>query len=151
MHASVGHVDDVAEAVVLASRALMGVAARSLAAVNDEVTLPQHRALVLLSARGPLTVGALAEALAVNPSTVTRLCDRLVRKRLVSRHTAPTSRREVRVTLTPTGRALVDQVMARRRDEIAGILSSMSEEGRRRLAAALSEFAAAAGEGPEEA
>ena len=36
-----------------ASRALVGVAARSLAGVGEEVTLPQYRMLVLLCSRGP--------------------------------------------------------------------------------------------------
>jgi len=41
------------DTVLAASRALVAVAARSLAAAGDEVTLPQYRALVVLAARGP--------------------------------------------------------------------------------------------------
>ncbi len=53
----------VREVVITATRALVGVAARSLAEVNDDVTLPQYRVLVLLDGRGPQTMGELAEAL----------------------------------------------------------------------------------------
>ena len=67
----------------------MAVAARSLAAVDDDVTLPQYRALVVLAARGPQLVGQLADTLAVHPSTATRLCDRLVVKKLVERAVSP--------------------------------------------------------------
>src|ERR1700758_5540342 len=78
--------DELVDTVLAASRALVAVAARSLAAAGDEVTLPQYRALVVLAARGPQGTAELAAALAVNPSTVTRMCDRLVRRGLVRRH-----------------------------------------------------------------
>ena len=41
------------DAVLVASRALVGVAARSLAETEDTVTLVQYRALVLLAALAP--------------------------------------------------------------------------------------------------
>ena len=43
------------DALLTASRALVAVAARSLAAVDDDVTLPQYRALVVLAVAGPST------------------------------------------------------------------------------------------------
>ena len=42
------------------------------------VTLTQFRALVLIDSEGAMRSADLAEALAVSPSTATRLCDRLV-------------------------------------------------------------------------
>ena len=72
--------DELVDTVLAASRALVAVAARSLAEAGDEVTLPQYRALVVLAAQGPRGTAELAAALAVNPSTATRMCDRLVRK-----------------------------------------------------------------------
>jgi DNA-binding MarR family transcriptional regulator len=54
-------------------------------AAADHGVAPQYRALVVLAVRGPQRPTALAEALAVHPSTITRLCDRLVAKRLVRR------------------------------------------------------------------
>jgi len=88
------------DTVLAASRALVAVAARPLAAAGDEVTLPQYRAQVVLAARGPLGTAELA----VNPSTVTRMCDRLVRKGLIRRHRQAGDRRSVRITLTAAGR-----------------------------------------------
>ena len=70
--------DEVVDAVLRASRVLVAVAVRSLAEVDDDVTLPQYRALVVLASRGPQRPTELADALAVHPSTITRLCDRLV-------------------------------------------------------------------------
>jgi len=85
---------EVVDAVLRASRVLVSVAARSLAAVDQDVTLPQYRALVVLASRGPQRPSELAEALAVHPSTITRLCDRLTAKRLVHRAESAVSRRD---------------------------------------------------------
>src|SRR5690348_13934892 len=87
--------DELVDTVLAASRALVAVAARSLAAAGDEVTLPQYRALVVLATRGPQGTAELAAALAVNPSTATRMCDRLVRKGLIRRHRQPGDRRAI--------------------------------------------------------
>lgn len=141
---------EIVDAVVAASRALVGVAARSLVGFEEQVTLAQYRMLVLLSARGPQRVADLASALAVNPSTATRMSDRLVAKHLARRHRAPSDRRTVRVAVTPTGRALVDEVTERRRQEISRIVHDMEPSARQSLVDALREFASAAGEVPEQ-
>jgi DNA-binding MarR family transcriptional regulator len=137
---------NVGEVVLSATRALVGVAARSLAAVSEDVTIAQHRVLVLLEGRGPQTMRALAEQLDVSPSTATRVCDRLVDKKLVRRRIDDNDRRAVRVDLTPRGRKLIEHVMQRRRALIAAILEHLPPASQRRLADALLEFAAAAGE-----
>ncbi len=75
-------------------------------AVADELVdtvLAASRALVVLAARGPRGTAELAAALAVNPSTATRMCDRLVRKGLVRRYRQAGDRRAVRIALTATG------------------------------------------------
>ena len=138
--------DQVVEAVLRASRALVAVAARSLAEVEDDVTLPQYRALVVLASRGPLRASELAEALAVHPSTVTRMCDRLVAKRLVERGEAPANRREVLVRLTPKGKKLVDDATARRQQEIAGIVAKIPARAREATVRALHAVGEAAAE-----
>lgn len=143
--------DEVTDAVLLASRVLVAVAARSLADVSDDVTLPQYRALVVLTSRGPQPLGVLAEQLDVNPSTATRLCDRLVRKGLVDRRPSETSRREVEVSVTKAGKHLVDTVTRRRRREIGRILEAVPAHRQTLLVEALRDFASAAGEVPEQA
>lgn len=136
----------VTDALLSASRALLAVAARSIAESSEDVTLPQYRALFVLSSRGPQTVGALAESLSVHPSTATRLCDRLVAKRLVLRRPTPDNRREVTISLAARGRKLVDEVTARRRADIATIVQRMPAETRSAAVDALRAFAVAAGE-----
>ncbi len=144
-------VDEVTEAVLLASRVLVAVAVRSLAAAPADVTLPQYRALVVLTSRGPQGAGTLADELSVAPSSVTRLCDRLVAKSMVERHLSPESRREVEIAVTEQGAALVAAVTRARRREVAKIVGAIPASRRSALVRALQEFGAAAGEVPEQA
>jgi DNA-binding MarR family transcriptional regulator len=143
--------DDVVDAVLGASRALVGVAARSLAAAEEDVTLPQYRALVVLAAKGAHRVHDLADTLGVNQSTVTRMCDRLERKGLICRERPDGDRRTVMVTNTDSGRSLVGAVTRRRRAEIRSVLRRMTPETQAELVPALRAFADVAGEAPEQA
>jgi DNA-binding MarR family transcriptional regulator len=138
-------VDAVTDAVLTASRLLMSVSARSIAAVDESITIPQFRLLVVLNARGPVKLTAIADALAVNPSTATRMVERLVTTGLVSRQANPTSRRELVVNLTDRGRSTVREVMRRRRAQVSRIVTRMTATAQRNLVRALSAFAAAGG------
>jgi DNA-binding MarR family transcriptional regulator len=141
---------DLVDAVLGASRALVAVAARSLADLAEDVTLAQYRALVELASRGPQRPADLASGLGVDRSTATRMCDRLVRKGLVQRRRTSTDRRVVRISLTAAGRALVEEVTLRRRVEIAQILGRMPRADQGAALKALRVFANAAGEVPEQ-
>jgi DNA-binding MarR family transcriptional regulator len=139
---SAGQID----AVLRASRALVGIAAASIADVEDVVTVPQLRVLVMLFTRGPLNLAAVASALDVNPSNASRTCDRLMKAGFLDRRESPDDRRYVTLTLTDAGRQLVDRVTKHRRLAIERVLRNMSAPERERLAEAFSTFATAAGE-----
>lgn len=140
----------VVDAVLGASRALVAIAARSLGAAGQEVTLPQYRALVVLASRGPQRVIDLAGILDVNASTATRMCDRLVGKGLVRRQRLASDRRTVRVSISASGHELVAEVTKARRREISAIVRRIPAERRQRLVETLGMFAEAAGEVPEQ-
>ena len=142
--------DSVVDAVLSASRVLVAVAARSLSDIAEEVTLTQYRTLVVLASRGPQNLVGLAEAVAVTPATATRMCDRLVKKKLIVRQSEQDDRRQVRLALTKKGLKLVGAVTDRRRREIEAILRTIAPEEQTVLVQALSQFAAAAGEIPEQ-
>ncbi len=142
--------DEVIEAVLDASRAIVGLAVRSLTSVSEDVTLTQFRALVVLASRGPQTLAALAEELGVKPSTASRLCERLVRDGRITRTTPERDRRSVSLALTTSGRALLDEVSAQRRHEIAHVLASVPQDAQRLMVIGLHQFARAAGELPEQ-
>ena len=129
-----------------ATRALLGVVARSVSDTLNEVTLPQFRVMVILSNQGRMRAGALAEHLGTAPSTLTRSLDRMVTAGLLTRQENPENRREVLVDLTEHGHRLVDAVTERRRQEIRRILRRMKPEQRAALTAALRAFNEAAGE-----
>jgi DNA-binding MarR family transcriptional regulator len=136
--------EPVVDAVVRASRALVGITLRALSSVSDEVTLPQLRTLVVVSLQGPQTVSALAERLDVHASTMTRMCSRLVARGLVARKPSALDRREVVIELTATGQGLVDEVMDKRRREIDAVVRRMTPDDRDRVVAALELFSQAA-------
>lgn len=136
---------DAIDALLRASRALVGVAAASLAEVED-VTLPQYRALVLLSARPRTSVSELASALGIHPTTATRLTDRLVRKELVVRSDDPADRRVTTLQLSRDGRRIVADVMRARADQLRRIVAAMPVGSLASLIGALERFSTAAGE-----
>ena len=138
--------EEFVNALLTASRALVGVSARSLADVEEHVTLTQFRALVVLAAHGDGTLGQLAGRLGVNASTAQRQVDRLVRDGLVDRRENPQDRRQVAIALTQNGSRLVDAVTSRRRAAIARIVRDVPGADRHALIAALEAFASAADE-----
>lgn len=144
----VDDIDEVTSAMLTASRLLVAISARSIAAVEDTLTLPQFRLLVVLSTRKPAKLVALAQALGVNPSTAMRMVDRLAAAGLISRQASPHSGREISIELTANGRGIVDEVTARRRAEIADVISRMPAEQRRALVETLRAFTDAGGEPP---
>lgn len=141
--------EELTEAIIVASRAMVAIATRSLAAADQDVTLPQYRTLVVLAYGGSTRLADLASHLSVSPSTATRMCDRLVRKGLVTRARDEIDRREVKLDLTGDGRDLVQQVMNRRREDVQTILSAIPDGTRRPLVSSLQVLARAVGETPD--
>lgn len=84
-----GRVDLVIRAVPTASRLLVAVSARSLAALEERVTLPQFGMLVVLSARGATKLVTLAGLPRVAPSAAMRMDDRLIAAGLADRQPDP--------------------------------------------------------------
>ncbi len=138
--------DELAAVFVTASRALVGIAIRSIAAAPVPVTVPQHRVLALLAADGPQAIGTVAQQLGVNPSNATRVCDRLQRLHLVDRSRSSSDGRAVHVSITPAGRELVDAVTEHRRREVAAVLHQLPRRQAETVVAALADFNRAAHE-----
>lgn len=141
--------EELTEAIIQASRGMVGIALRSLEAGSSDITLAQYRTLVVLADAGPSRLADLATTLGVSPSTATRMCDRLVRKGLVSRTRDELDRREVNLAVTPMGRQIVDTVVRRRREEVRGLLQSIPPAERDHLLNSLHILALAGGELPE--
>lgn len=138
--------EDQLDAVMRASRVLVGIVARSLAELDGIVSVPQFRTLVLLAGSGQMNLKEVADQLAVHPSNATRVVDKLVTSGLVTRKEAARDRRYVSLDLTAEGHRLVDQVMTHRRDALRQVLATMTPAQQRALTTTLEAFADAAGE-----
>lgn len=138
----------VVDAILGAGQVLQSVGARTLAEVDAEVTVAQFRVLVVLASAGPQRVADLASALDAEPSTATRLCDRLARKKLVRRQRLSTDRRTVQVLLGEPGRKLVTQVAERRRAELTRVLRRVPTADQDQAIRILQSFITATGEEP---
>jgi DNA-binding MarR family transcriptional regulator len=133
-----------ADAVAESTGALVAIAIRSVASGLADVTVAQHRVLVLLDQHGELTVNAVAESLGVNQSNASRHCTRLARLGLISRTRAPHDGRAVVVGLTPAGRRQVRVVQDARRNEIKRVLNGLPDKTVREVARAFEVFHQAA-------
>lgn len=118
--------EDAADTFLTVSRTLVGIAVRSINSAPVEVTITQHRLLVLLATGGAQNVGALAEQLEVNASNASRLCDRLQKLGLIARDRSASDGRAVDVSLTAAGRELLETVRIHRRHDLRRVLSQMA-------------------------
>lgn len=137
------------DAALQAADVMMRVAARSVLEVEDIVSSPQLRVLVMIATRGPQTLGDVAVELGVHASNATRTCEKLVRAGLIVRAEDPADRRFVRVTLTDAGAGLVQRVISHRRSALAEVLAGMDPDERAGAVESFQAFARAAGDLPD--
>ena len=94
----------------------------------DGVTGARLSALSVLVYGGPQSLGALARREGVATPTMTRIVDALVRDGLVGRTAVEGDRRQVRLTVTPDGRRLMERGRARRIERLAADLRTLSPD-----------------------
>jgi DNA-binding MarR family transcriptional regulator len=97
--------------------------------VADEalgISAPRLSALSVLVFAGPMRIGELARIEQVEPPTMTRLVDGLVRDGLASREPDPDDARAVRVRATPTGTRTLHRGRAQRVAALRDRLTSLS-------------------------
>ncbi|MER7502559.1 MarR family transcriptional regulator [Nonomuraea pusilla] len=124
--------------------ALVAVWGRSRQAFATKVSSIQLQAMLAIERHRAVNLGRLAATLNIVPSSASRLCDRLEAAGLVRRSHSEEDKRELTLTLTPAGRALVQELEQRRRSDLARVLSEMPPAGRIALLRGLQAFAAAA-------
>jgi DNA-binding MarR family transcriptional regulator len=96
----------------------------------------QLAALATLERHGAMTPGELAEHEKVQPPSMTRVIAALVEWQLVIRAPHPSDRRQVVLTVTASGRDLVNKVRRRREAWLARRLAELSPQERATLRAA---------------
>lgn len=99
----------------------------------EGISLDQWRLMKALSESGGMTMGKLADELALNHPTLTKLVDRMVQDALVYRVPDPNDRRKVRMFLSDKGLALLAAQNKRVQDHEAKVEDSYGNEDAQRL------------------
>jgi len=98
---------------------------RQLDEVAEGITVARLSALAVVAKRGPLTLGALAEAEQVQPPTMSRIAARLEEDGLLQRTTQPGDRRVTLVEATDRGRQVLADSRSRRTAYLAERLRTL--------------------------
>ncbi|MFI8287574.1 MarR family transcriptional regulator [Streptomyces sp. ms191] len=100
----------------------------------------QMRVLLMLEHQDGINLRTLADSLASTPPSISRLCDRLVAAGFVERAISPSDRREVQLHLSGHGRVFLDNLRARREQELQAVLDGMPAAKRTALLEGLEAF-----------
>jgi DNA-binding MarR family transcriptional regulator len=137
--------DDGTDQAMAVLRAMVDIADSTVEKVTEQLTLTQFRVLRTVAERTPVTMSAVAHDLTLNPSTVTRACDRLESLGLLQRAQNPLNKREVLLAPTPEGARIVAQVDHARREALSTIMRRLGTD-RDTATTAFELFATAAAE-----
>jgi len=107
--------------------------------------IPEWRLIAVIAEGDGITQQALCGATQMDKVTVSRAARALAERGLVMRRTVDGDRRSHLLALTPTGRALYDQVAPKALELESAILSGLSDDERGALTAMLDRIEAAAG------
>jgi MarR family transcriptional regulator, organic hydroperoxide resistance regulator len=111
------------------------------------LTAEQFWLLRYLERQCPVSVGTLAEALGITPSSATTACKRLEQAGLVTRTRQATDKRVVLVDLTAQGRAQLDELRRRQREAVGRLLAVLDPQEQATLQRLLARVLAAGRQG----
>ncbi|MFD8244718.1 MarR family winged helix-turn-helix transcriptional regulator [Nocardia sp. NPDC059691] len=95
---------------------------------DSQISLTQLSALATLAREGAMTPGALAAKERVQPPSMTRVIASLTDLDLVERNPHPTDGRQIIVSLSPAGRALIADEASAREAWMTERLSTLTED-----------------------
>lgn len=123
--------DDLDEALLSLRRVYQrpGYRRRMLQGLSREVEPATLRLIrAVQRSEGHPTVGAVADALLVDPSTASRLVETAVEAGLLDRRPCPDDRRRARLHLTGDGEDVLAEVTARRRELLAQVTAGIGPD-----------------------
>lgn len=109
---------------------------------QHDLSIIQTRLLGVLRDRKP-TMNALGRLLGLDKSSVSGLVDRAQRRGLVTRTVSAIDRRALQVSITDTGRQLVEQVAARFTERIETLAAGLPDADRQLLSGLAARIVAA--------
>ena len=95
---------------------------------TDVQVSPGHIQVLIALARGPRSVGQLAEELGVSPPAATQLVDKLAEHGMVDRHNDPEDRRVVLVDYVAGMHEVASRIVGDRRRPLHDAMSKMTDE-----------------------
>jgi MarR family 2-MHQ and catechol resistance regulon transcriptional repressor len=109
---------------------------RTLAEEQHDITVEQFHILRHIR-QGICLASEIAEAKRISRPAISQAVELLVQKGLVVRRQNPDDRREVQLSLTPAGDALLDALFDRTRQWMAGLFTSLSDAELQAIIAAM--------------
>ena len=101
------------------------------------LSLAQLNVLILVYYRGPLEVTQFVELLQISPPAASQIIERLVNSNLVMRTESPIDRRIRLVSLTETGRSIVEESVSTRQQWLEGLMTSLNDQQKQAVAETL--------------
>ena len=117
---------------------------------SDAHVSPGHIQVLIALAKGPCSVGQIAETLGVSRPAATQLVDRLVEHGMIERRHDPADRRVVLVDYVPGMNAVARRIMDVRRRQLNTALDALTDEEARAFFKGLKRMTTALGRVPEE-
>ena len=111
---------------------------------NYDLTASQAYSLLALEELGEVTMNELAREMRLHGTTMTRMLDSLVEKRLAQRKPDPGDRRVVRVSLSAQGQEMVQALQTCKRQYLAAAFDGLSDAEREAILHALQRLASTA-------
>lgn len=136
--------DDLIEAIMAANRTIMRAMSSTSASewLDLEMTMPQWKALFIVTTEGPLFIGRIAELLGVGLPTASHLVDKLVHAGLVLRAEDPDDRRRMLVRLSQRGEELMGRLYQGRLDQFRAWCARLAPDDLAALAQGVQAMAA---------
>jgi DNA-binding MarR family transcriptional regulator len=117
------------------------VSTRPAAWAGSELTLSQLIALHIISAKAPMTLLALSEALGTRPPATCAMVDRLARAGLVRRTPDPDDLRRVLLAVTSTSAQMIGKIDPDTARRLQAVLTTMGSAAQRVLTEVLKDTA----------
>ena len=108
--------------------AVMRLARRLRQQADPDITPSMLSALATIERRGPVSLGALAEAERVRPPTMTEIVRRLENAGFIARSSDPADKRIALLELSSEGRRFLDRVRARKNAYLAQRLRKLDPD-----------------------
>ncbi|HLF90491.1 MAG TPA: MarR family transcriptional regulator [Anaerolineales bacterium] len=118
----------------LAARELLEIVPLAMRTLGSELRhsaqlpTPGHFRLLFMLAEGPHNLSELAEKHSVTPPTMSNTISTLVERGWVQRTQSEQDRRQISISLTPSGRAILDAVQSYAENRITEILAPISDQ-----------------------